>query len=55
MLLQLIGGKSTFDINDTNVHKYIEANGGEAQVKLLIDRFMNLPRNGARTKFARDG
>ena len=48
----MIGGKGTFDINDANVHKYIEANGGEAQVKLLIDRFMNLPRNGARTKFA---
>ena len=46
----MIGGKGTFDINDANVHRYIEANGGEAQVKLLVDRFMMLPRNGARTK-----
>lgn len=48
----MIGGKGTFEINDANVHRYIEANGGEAQVKLLVDRFMMLPRNGARTRFA---
>ena len=42
----------SFIIDEKNAQAYLDQNGGEINAKILVDKFLKLPRDGTRTKFA---